>query len=98
VFSNWDFEDSDSFEGTSKLAETSTKIIPESVYEYAGGSVSVILSKPIAGEISSYSISFTPEIKIDSQLGCELKITFPDEIDTTNVKLKSIEVKGMLAD
>ena len=41
-----------------------TKKISESYYEYAGGSVSMFLSKPIAGEISSYSISFTSELDL----------------------------------
>jgi hypothetical protein len=48
------------------------------------------LGKPILGEVSSYSISFTTDFPIDTQGGCLVKYEFPIEIDATDLNLDLI--------
>jgi hypothetical protein len=55
------------------------------------------LGKPILGEISSYSISFTTDFPIDTKSGCLVRYEFPIEIDATDLNLDTIQATGLFA-
>lgn len=74
-----------------KIAELNEATISTSQFTLASGEVSMLIQKPIAGESSSYRISFTPEIELNPSSGCFLKYTFPVEIDPREIILNEIQ-------
>jgi hypothetical protein len=50
------------------------------------------------GDESDKIISFELSNPLENNDGCYVKITFPDEIDISNVNLTDIQGSGLLAD
>ena len=59
-------------------------------------SITIVVSKPYAGELSNYSISFVPSIPIENDSGCFVKFVLPDEIELKNMNINETSASNLL--
>jgi len=82
-----DFTADFSLDATSKTAAQ----ISDDTFSYS-------LGVAFPTELTDYTLSFETQSMIESDQGCYVKITFPDEIDISSVDLTNIQGTGMLVD